>query len=120
LNAAGEIYSWNGDRFLVRSGTARDVGAADEVWIIGTDGQVYRRGPNEWMPLGGAGERITAGAGGTAWVVNRAGEIFQWQGGEFRRMPGSAVDIGSNADGQVWIVGTAPRGDQRNRRGNNR
>jgi hypothetical protein len=32
LNAAGEIYSWNGDRFLVRSGTARDVGAADEVW----------------------------------------------------------------------------------------
>ena len=117
VNASNEIFQWTGDRFVIRSGRARDIGAGDEIWIIGTDNQLYRRGPNEWTPLGGTGgERVSAGANGTAWAVNRAGEIYQWSNGDFRRMPGSAIDVGTNGNGQVWIVGTAQGGDRRIRR----
>lgn len=120
VNASNEIFQWNGDRFVIRSGRALDIGAGDEVWIVGTDNQLYRRGPNEWMPEGGSGgRRVTAGANGTAWAVHQSGEIYQWLNGEFRRMPGSAVDIGANAQGQVWIVGTAGGGNQRLRRPRN-
>ena len=113
VNKSNEIFQWNGDRFINRSGRALDIGAGDDIWLIGTDGQLYRRGPNEWMPLGGSGGmRVSAGANGTAWAINRSGEIYQWSNGDFRRMPGTAVDIGTNGEGQVWMVGNAGDGNQ--------
>jgi hypothetical protein len=117
VNASTEIYQSQGGRFVPRSGKARDVGAGDEVWVIGTDNQIHRLGPNGWMSLGGRGERISAGANGTAWVVNDSGEIWQWRDGEFHMVPGgNAMDISANADGQVWIVGRASGGSRGGRR----
>jgi hypothetical protein len=120
VNNSNEIFQWNGDRFINRSGRARDIGAGNDVWLIGTDGQLYRRGPNEWTPLGGSGGlRVSAGANGTAWAINQSGEIYEWANGDFRRMPGTAVDIGTNAEGLVWMVGNAGGGNQRFRRQRN-
>jgi hypothetical protein len=114
VNTSGEIFQWTGDRFVPRSGKGRDIGAGDEAWVIGSDLQAHRLGPNGWVAMGGRGERISAGANGTAWVVNESGEIWQWRDGEFHLVPGgTAMDIGANANGQVWIVGRAsggPRG----------
>jgi hypothetical protein len=118
INTSSEIYEWDGTRFIAHSGTARDIGAGDDVWLIGTDNQVYRRSGNQWMPMGGRGERISAGSG-TAWVVNEAGEIYQWMNGDFRRMPGSAMDIATNASGQVWMAGTPSGATPRVRRPRN-
>jgi hypothetical protein len=120
VNKNSEIFQWEGSRFIVRSGTARDIAAGDDVWIVGTDSQIYRRSDNAWMPMGGRGERISAGSGGTAWVVNETGDIFQWQNGEFRPVRGTtAVDIAANANGDVWIVGTASGATPRLRRPRN-
>ena len=118
VNTSSEIYSFNGrGGFIPRSGKARDVAAGDEIWLIGTDNQIYRRTGNEWMPMGGSGERIAAGANGTAWVVNQQGTIYHWENGEFRPIPGGpAMDIGANANGQVWMVGQAQGANQRFRR----
>jgi hypothetical protein len=110
VSASNEIYHWQGEGFILRSGRALDIGAGTDVWIIGTDKQVYRRGPNAWTPMGGSGDRITAGAEGTAWVVNQSGQIFLWANGAFSRVAGTAMDIGANANGNVWMVGSAGGG----------
>ena len=107
---AGRIKVVSGSAFIVRSGRARDIGAGNDVWIIGTDNQVYRRAANEWMPMGGSGVRVSAGAEGTAWVVNQTGEVFRWDNDAFRRVGGSAVDIAANATGDTWMVGAGGGG----------
>jgi Tectonin domain/Beta/Gamma crystallin len=106
VNAAGEIYHWEGSRFVRRPGGARDIGAASDVWLVGTDNAIYRLAGTEWSPVGGSGARISAGAPGTAWVVNQGGEIYRWQNGMFERLPGSATDVGVNARGDAWVIGT--------------
>ena len=116
VNAANEIYQWNGDRFVKQPGTARDVAAGSDVWIVGTDRQIYRFGTNDWSPMGGSGDRISAGGAGIAWVVNAGGEIYRFQSGSSQRVSGSAMDIAANANGDVWMVGNARGGDLRQRR----
>ena len=106
VNAAGEIYQWEGGRFVLRPGGARDIGAGRDVWVVGTDGGIYRLAGSAWSPMGGSGARISAGAPGTAWVVNQAGEIYRWQSGTFERLPGSAIDVGVNVRGDAWVIGT--------------
>lgn len=107
VNAAGEIYHWEGSRFVRRAGAALDIGAASDVWVVGTDNAIYRLAGTEWSPVGGNGARISAGAPGTAWVVNQTGEIYRWQNGMFEKLPGSARDIGVNASGDAWVIGTS-------------
>ena len=107
-SSTARTRSTSGTEIVSSPGPERpcDIGAGSDVWIIGTDDQIYRRGPNEWTPVGGSGVRISAGADGTAWVVNQRGEIFRWESDGFRRVNGTAMDIAANATGETWMIGT--------------
>jgi hypothetical protein len=107
VDAAGRIYLWLHTRFILQPGTARDIGAESDVWIVSTDNSVHRLTVSGWSRVPGAAVRISSGAPGAPWVVTEAGEIFRWEKGAFQRMPGQAQDIAVSASGDAWITGGA-------------
>ena len=87
-------------------GYARDIsiGADGSVFIIGTDGRIYRWDGSNWVnPVGSSGERIAVDPQGHWWIVNNLNQIWSESHGEMR---GLARDIGIGADGSVYIIGT--------------
>jgi hypothetical protein len=105
----GNIYYGRGSAFALHPGTARDIGAGTDVWVIGSDSRLYRITRESWEPVGGSAVRVTAAAPGTAWVVNNTGSIFRFEDGAFHQVPGFAMDIGANARGDVWVIGEPQR-----------
>jgi hypothetical protein len=112
VNAQNRIYHWVNNEFVMQNGEAKDIGAGNNVWIIGTDSALWQLQGNDWKSLGGSGVRVSAGAPNTAWVVNDAGEIYRWQNGSFEMVNGRAEDIAANASGQVWMVGVRSNGNR--------
>jgi tectonin-like protein len=112
VNAQHRIYHWVKNEFVLLNGEAKDIGAGNNVWIIGTDNALWQLQGSDWKSLGGAGVRVSAGAPNTAWVVNDAGEIYRWQNGAFEMVNGRAEDIAANATGQVWMVGVRGSGNR--------
>jgi Streptogramin lyase len=84
VNSSGNIYHYDGTKFVQQPGAARDIGVASDgaVWIIGSDNStIYRWDGSNWVKKSGGATQVAAGAGGTVWVVNGAGEIYKGQDG---------------------------------------
>jgi len=86
-------------------GYARDIsiGADGSVYIIGTNGHIYRFNNSNWEDLGGSGERIAVDPQGHWWIVNGSNQI--WSNAR-NSIPGRARDISIGANGSVHIIGT--------------
>jgi hypothetical protein len=116
INAAGNIYQWNGAAWLQRPGAATDIGAGGgETWVIGTNAVgggnygIYQYVNNSWLPVAGGGVRIAVNSHDSAWVLSAAGGIYKYQTffDSFVPVPGGGVDVGG---GQGWLVGANPVG----------
>jgi hypothetical protein len=105
VSAEGQVYAWLNNRFVLQLGSARDIGAGRDVWIVAPDGGVRQLSSSGWGDVLGTGVRVSAGAPGIAWVVNDSGHIYKWENGAFEAMPGEAQDVASNIRGEVWMVG---------------
>jgi hypothetical protein len=67
VNTSSEIYQLQNGNFVARSGKARDIGAGDDIWLIGTDNQVYRAAPTSgcrWAAAVNASARARTGRPG--------------------------------------------------------
>lgn len=92
VNSAGRILRRNGIGWLTMPGSARDIGAGSEVWIVGTNPFGYGFGAwvfngVHWVAVGGETTQITVAPGGQPWVLNPWGGVFR---GRFSGRCGSA------------------------------
>jgi tectonin-like protein len=89
-------------------GAALDVGAGADgtLYVIGTNGGIFRWTGSTWDQLPGAGVRIAVGPTGDPWIVNKDNAISQWTGSTWKQLPGAGTDIGVGADGSAWVIGT--------------
>src|SRR4029453_6237013 len=76
------------------------VGANGVLWIIATDGNIYRWDGTQFQQVPGGAKRIAVDPTGRAWVVNDGGEIFRWGESTWQLMPGRGTYIGVGATGR--------------------
>jgi hypothetical protein len=118
VNAAGEIYRWNGSAFARLPGvqgcaTAIAVGANNSAWVLGCDNPsagnhgIYRFNGSSWQVVPGAAKAIAVAPNGAPWVVNAAGEIYRWNGLGFQGLgaPGCAREIGVGSNDIAYAIG---------------
>lgn len=85
--------------------SAVDIGAGgNQVWVITSNGGIYRLENGNWAHKPGAAVRVAVDAQGNAWVVNKAGQIYTWTNNTWAQFPGVLSDIGVGANGTVWGV----------------
>ncbi|MBT4493160.1 MAG: DUF5011 domain-containing protein [Gammaproteobacteria bacterium] len=96
------------------SGKALDIGADNgEIWVIGTDNNLYRSFLKGWQKKGGQGALMRVESGDIGiWTIDKAGVIIPfinnrggWQPPVIGVIP--AQDIGSGG-GENWIAGRNP------------
>ncbi|HMP94761.1 MAG TPA: hypothetical protein PKD90_17905 [Phnomibacter sp.] len=83
INAAGQVWQYDGRNFILRSGpAARDITVSQDgaVWIAaeGSDragGPVYRWDGTRWVAIDGLLTALSASRG-SLWGVNRLGNIW--------------------------------------------
>ena len=113
LNAANNIFKWNGTNWDGYAGKAQDigVGANGSVWIMDIEnhrygGSIYRLEGSKFVKTSGQGVRIDVDPNGNPWGINNLGHIYKWENNSWHKMSGLANDIGIGANGDVWIIGT--------------
>lgn len=111
VNSGGQLWRWTGGTFILLRSGVRDIafGGQNSVWILGTDGVVYRWDGQNWNAHSGAygeGASIAAGPDANPWVVNTRGAIWRLEQGAWRQLPGAGSDIAVGVDGIVYVVGT--------------
>lgn len=92
-------------------GLAQDVAVCrGEVYVIGTDGLVWRSGQGgDWRPYNALarGKRVAVSAEGTVFIIGTDTGVYQVTPTAFTRLGlASGVDIAVGGDGQPYIVGT--------------
>jgi len=104
VNAANNIFRYNGTQWVQTPGSAQDVGVGSDgaIWVIGADNGIYRWNGSNWTKKTGGALHIAAGPNGIVWVVNHGGEIFKAQEG--------AVAAAAPAQGTVTLRQIFPRG----------
>lgn len=106
VNSSNEIFRSVNGNFEKLPGEAKDIGAGgNQVWIIGTDDNVYQWSQNRWDRVQGQGVAIAVDSTGAPWVVSNDGQIYHWVNSRFVPVNGRARDIAANG-GAVWIIGT--------------
>ena len=117
VNNTGNIFRFDGSRFVQVNGGARDIGigANGTVWVIGVGpvqgGYGIWRSVDKgatWTNIPGGAERIAVDPAGNAWIVNNTNTIFRYDGRTFVQVAGDAQDVGVAPDGAVWV--TRPNG----------
>lgn len=111
IDASHRIWSYDGRRWLQRSGQARaiDIGADGSVFILGqptsANGYVYRWTGSSWSYFGGNGVEIAVAPDGRPWVINSARQVYRRNGSRYDYIPGEARDIDVGGDGTVYMLG---------------
>jgi Streptogramin lyase len=103
INNTGNIYRFDGTKFVMLPGTATDIGVGSDgsAWVIGSDNSsIYKWNGSNWDKKSGGASQVAAGPNGVVWVVNGGGEIYKAQDGAVASTPAgsrpcqrSAADI---------------------------
>lgn len=81
---------------------------AHAIWLINTNGVIYRYAVDRWEQMPGSDGRAIAVGGGRVLLVNTAGDIYEFTAGSWHRMPGSdGRDVAVADDGTAWLVNSA-------------
>ena len=118
LDKWGNTYVISGDNTIWRwtaatgwqklPGWGIDIGVGgpnDDVWLVGTDSQLWHLESSNWVPYGGNVRRVTVDHQGQPWVVNVDYAILQYVNG-FHFRAGFGYDIGAGISGAIYIAGT--------------
>jgi hypothetical protein len=112
VNAADEIFWWNGNGWSVRSGRLKQISAASArvVWGVNASDAIFRRigaaGDDSigWQQVPGALKHVSAAADGTVWGVNKDDKIFRWNGASWDPIAGALKQISVGSATTVWGV----------------
>mmetsp|Transcript_16459 Transcript_16459/g.14151 ORF Transcript_16459/g.14151 Transcript_16459/m.14151 type:complete len:374 (+) Transcript_16459:7464-8585(+) len=114
VNAAGNVYQWNGQGWTHRSGvTAYDVGVSSngDVWVTGADKEVYHYLPEQdvWNKIDGnvQARNIAVTPDGIPFICGYNNYIYQWKDNQWERpIGGAAFDIDIDSAGTINVIGT--------------
>lgn len=122
LNAAGNLYRWNGTSGVLVPGpsgqpiqtmTDMAVGAnGTAAAVLGVPGTVggpiwVRSSTGVWSDTGGTGKSVAVSSNGDIWAINTSGQIWQFNGTAWVQRPGSGVIITAGANNMVAVVGAS-------------
>jgi hypothetical protein len=90
------------------AGTAKDIeiGANNQIWIIGSDDTAYLRVNNTWKKMNSTAiTKIAVDPQGNAWAVAKAdNRIVRFNKNAWSSVAGKAQDIGIGANGNIFRV----------------
>lgn len=111
-----------GNQWRQLPGRAVDIGVGGDgsIWItgpvlIGTAGDfggpISRFNGDQFVPIAGAGNRISVYHDGSPIISNTHGDIYWWVVDHWEQLAGTAIDVGAGGHAHAnydWIVGTEP------------
>jgi hypothetical protein len=108
VNAADNIYRWNGSSWTQVSGALKQisVGSATLIWGVNAADKIYRWNGSSWTQIPGALKHVSVAADGTVWGVNAADNIYRWNGNAWDRVPGALKQVDAGSSVLVWGVNT--------------
>ncbi|MGH8544305.1 MAG: alkaline phosphatase family protein [Gammaproteobacteria bacterium] len=80
------------------------VGAADLVWGVNKNDDIFRRDGSSWTRIDGALKQVAVAADGTIWGVNKNDDIFRRDGASWTRIDGKLKQVAVGAADLVWGV----------------
>lgn len=106
LNAAGDIWRFNGLGWDKIDGKATHISAAADgsVFCVNEADNIWRWTGFGWEPVPGALSCISVGSAQHIWGCNRAGEIYYWAGSGWNKVDGACKQLSVGEDGTVWCV----------------
>lgn len=90
------------------------IGPAGTVFVVASDGAIYRMESGAAVRLPGQASRIAVGPGEQPFVLGTDRRVYAWINGAFSPyldMVAPAVDLGVGATGVVWVAGADGRAD---------
>ena len=105
-----EIYQWTGSGFTVVPGAVGArvaVGPTGSLWIIRSNGTIYRKVRDGFRRVPGTALDLAVGGDGSAWIIGEDSGVYRWTGRMWDPYMITGVAISVDEDGDPWIVNSS-------------
>ncbi|WP_370979489.1 tectonin domain-containing protein [Agaribacterium sp. ZY112] len=113
INATGNIYEWNGSRWLQRDSGGQDIAVGrDSVFLTKTDGTIWEWNGSQFIRFGPTNSRLVRIDVGVSrpWGINANGNVYRWDGTRWQPRGSDGQDLGigggkiflTKTDGTIW------------------